>query len=444
MGENLRYWLWASALCTFASMGSTQPIVMVEAVPPLCNGSGDGAWLLTLQQGAEPVSFQWANLSTGAAGSGTLPGVGAPFRLEPLQAGDYRFTFIGSDGATSILQKTLTAPPPLEGHFFVLDPPNPCAYAGWAVGFLQVKGGTPPYQYLWSDGSNNARLDSLSPGWWSAEAMDAHGCRVQVDTLVQLPGPLEAEVEVRGESCAGRRDGHLRVLSTKGGVGPYLFSLNGEPSSTETHWEELAPGLHLLSLKDVAGCVLQIAAVVPEGLPFALDAGPDAVLFVGDTLRRPIVSTLPLEKVSWSPTRGVVEEAPDMVVIAPPFSTTYQLTALSSEGCMATTTLHVEVRRERKVYAPNAFGPLANAPENRVFSLYAEAGAEEIVHLQIFDRQGQLCFERQRVSLGSPAAAWDGSIGGRIGQPGVYTWIAVLRYSNGKEVLLQGNVTLVR
>ncbi|MCS7036354.1 MAG: hypothetical protein RMJ33_04690 [Saprospiraceae bacterium] len=437
-------------LCFYCLMGllalgaQAQITVVAVPTPPSCAGRADGAWALTLQQGAVPVVFSWRNLTLDVQGAGVLTQVGLPFLLTQLRAGSYRFDFVSADGATYRLEATLSEPAPLQGRFFVFDPPNPCAYLGWGIGFFQVNGGTPPYAYLWSNGHTLARMDSITSGRWTVMATDVNGCRVEADTVLRLPEPLRADIRVFGESCAGRRDGRLRLEAASGGLPPYLCSLNGAPLGARTAWDSLPPGLHLLRIEDAAGCSLSVGALIPAGLSFLLDIGADTTIFQGDTLYRSVASSLPLKTLRWQPTLGVLISAPGQIALSPYFTTTYRLTAVSEEGCEATTTLRVEVRRQRNVYAPNAFWPEASTPENRAFTLYAETGVEQITLLQIFDRQGQLCFENRNFAPNTPAAGWDGIVRGQRAAGGVYTWRAAVRYTNGTEERLAGDVTLVR
>ncbi|MCS6929383.1 MAG: hypothetical protein NZM43_07820 [Saprospiraceae bacterium] len=434
-------------LCLFGlipSLASGQISVKAEPKSPSCANSNDGGWCLTLEQGVPPVTFSWKNSSRDIQGKGVLQHLGISFDLTQLPGGLYRFEFTASDGKTSRMEMLLPEPEPLEGYFFVFAPPNPCTYPGWSVGFFYVKGGTPPYTYLWSNGNTSSRVDSLTSGTWRVTATDSKGCQIVVDTLVQLPTPIQADVQVFGESCAGRRNGRLYLSAISGGRPPYLFSLDNAAFGTLPFWDSLAPGVHWLHIEDAAGCSLSVAAVIPAGLPFSIEAGSDTLIFRGDTLHRTLISSLSLKEVRWQPLTGVEHISPTQVKLSPFFSTTYRITAISEEGCVATTRLHLEVREERKVYAPNAFWPQALEPENRSFTLYAESGVEQVVLLQVYDRQGQLCFERRNFAPGIPSMGWDGFFNGQLAASGVYLWRAVVRYTNGSESHLTGDVALLR
>ncbi|MCB9169785.1 MAG: PKD domain-containing protein [Flavobacteriales bacterium] len=96
---------------------------------------------------------------------------------------------------------------------------------------------------------------------------------------------------------------------------------------------------------------------------------------------------------------------------------------------------------------PNAFTPGNSGPTDGVydpqnfdndyfFPVYA--GVEDY-HLQVFDRWGELVFETNDVKVG-----WDGYYRGVPAKQDVYAWKAQVRFSDGREQVLTGDVTLLR
>jgi gliding motility-associated-like protein len=66
------------------------------------------------------------------------------------------------------------------------------------------------------------------------------------------------------------------------------------------------------------------------------------------------------------------------------------------------------------------------------------AGVEEF-QLQIYNRWGELLFESQDVNVG-----WDGYYRGQMAQQGVYVWRAQVTFTDGKQVIRAGDLTLLR
>jgi gliding motility-associated-like protein len=96
---------------------------------------------------------------------------------------------------------------------------------------------------------------------------------------------------------------------------------------------------------------------------------------------------------------------------------------------------------------PNAFTPGSTGPgdgtydphsfDNNVFFPLYE-GVEEY-HLEIFNRWGELVFVSDDVRIG-----WDGWYRGRPAKQDVYVWKCHARFSDGRETVLKGDVTLLR
>ena len=97
------------------------------------------------------------------------------------------------------------------------------------------------------------------------------------------------------------------------------------------------------------------------------------------------------------------------------------------------------------VYAPNAIAFDATNPDNGYFTLYSRPGAlAQIRSLRIFDRWGELVFERLNFAPNEFAQGWDGTIKGNKPVPGVFVWYAEVEFADGVVELLKGDVTVVR
>ena len=53
-------------------------------------------------------------------------------------------------------------------------------------------------------------------------------------------------------------------------------------------------------------------------------------------------------------------------------------------------------------------------------------------------------YESDTIGLGGPEAGWDGQIGGEQAAIGVYVFMLRVRFIDGEETVLSGDVTLVR
>lgn len=440
------------ALAWFVAAGvgaqTGEPAAQISATPVSCFGRTDGSLELTLTSGSAPVNFQWNNLNNGASGSGTLLILGQPVAVPNLSAGDYRLTLTGANGSTAVATSTIAQPSPFGGKLFVFGNfggfPVSCVYDGTAVAVFNAFGGTPPYTYLWSNGDTDLRADSLMSGPLSVSATDANGCAFAMDTMLELPKPLDLRLEVVGETCFGQNNGSIRVASAQGGISPYRFSLNGGPLTASNAWVNLPPSPYFIQMEDAAGCTLDAAALLPSGLEFILKLGPDTAIFSGDTLRRFILTDPPAERLVWQPAYSLEVLAPDEVLLFPNFTTAYRVTAINADGCTASGVLTIEVIRQRDIYVPNVFAPKGDLTENQTFTVFGGGGIETVALLQVYDRVGRLWFENRNFPANTPSAGWDGAFHSSEAPSGVYLWRAIVRYTDGREILQQGDVTVVR
>ena len=97
----------------------------------------------------------------------------------------------------------------------------------------------------------------------------------------------------------------------------------------------------------------------------------------------------------------------------------------------------VTVKPTGKVVYPNVFSPLSQIEENRIFYPGIIDNVLEY-HLMIFNRWGDMVFESFDQDKG-----WDGYYNGEPAKQDVYVWKVVGKYSDGKNFVKTGDVTLL-
>ena len=94
------------------------------------------------------------------------------------------------------------------------------------------------------------------------------------------------------------------------------------------------------------------------------------------------------------------------------------------------------IKAGRSVSMPNAFSPNADG-NNDIFRITPGATLQ-LNEFSIFDRWGRIIFTTKEITKG-----WDGTINGRIADPGSYIYIVKGADEKG-SVFLKGTVMLVR
>lgn len=127
----------------------------------------------------------------------------------------------------------------------------------------------------------------------------------------------------------------------------------------------------------------------------------------------------------------------------PKFTTKYTVAVTDSNGCQASKDITVTVVCNNKNYfIPNTFSP-NNDGQNDVFYVRGSS-IERIQSLRIFNRWGQLVFERKNFAANDISAGWNGTIKGRPADQDVYVYVVEIICENATIIPYRGNVALIR
>jgi gliding motility-associated-like protein len=134
-------------------------------------------------------------------------------------------------------------------------------------------------------------------------------------------------------------------------------------------------------------------------------------------------------------------DCPQIMVI-PVRDTEYTLLVMNESGCTSSATVRVVVDLTRRVFAPNVFSP-NDDKVNDEFYLRIN-GIASINRFAVFDRSGNTVFTAFTPMSAQPEVRWSGEHGGQPMAPGVYVWIAEVKFADGSEEIATGDVTLLR
>ncbi|WP_266202841.1 T9SS type A sorting domain-containing protein [Pontibacter kalidii] len=171
-----------------------------------------------------------------------------------LAAGDYLISAKDANGCEALVDVTLTQPFQALGATFNQQTPS---YDGASDGAVTVlgNGGTAPYTYALNGGAYQTgnTFANLSAGRYTVVVKDAKDCLWEQLVILQDPSSLRLTVTVQQDiSCSGGNDGVLRA-TVEGGVGPYLYSINGGAPTSTPVFTNLAAGTYNISASDSRG-----------------------------------------------------------------------------------------------------------------------------------------------------------------------------------------------
>lgn len=110
---------------------------------------------------------------------------------------------------------------------------------------------------------------------------------------------------------------------------------------------------------------------------------------------------------------------------------------INNEGnCTDEYTIPICILETTDIFIPDIFSP-NNDGANDV--LFVRGNGILEVKFLVFDRWGTKVFETNNLSNG-----WDGTIKGKLAEPGTYAYFLNAKMNNGKEIKLKGGITLIR
>ena len=127
-----------------------------------CHGAGDGQIAVSLSGGTGPFGFAWTPSNSGDS-------------IGNLTGGNYHLTVTYADGCAVMESYDVHEPGQLTMGTGLSHVSEFCAGDGQVV-IDSISGGTPPYNFAWSNGGTGLLIDSLAPGTYWLSLSDSHGC----------------------------------------------------------------------------------------------------------------------------------------------------------------------------------------------------------------------------------------------------------------------------
>ena len=303
------------------------------------NDISDGSINIELNGGSPPYT---TNLeSVDGSFSTTLSGSNLSF--ENLSAGDYFFSSFDTNNCLLPQQEvffSIVEPSDLIVESFTVSDFNgfgtSCVSAQDGFINIEISGGTPPYDFLWSDNSTNQNLSNAPAGVYSVIVIDQNSCSTNLDNVViEEPLPININAIVNPVSCSGFSDGSITV-DISGATPPYDFNWLNLNSNNITI-SDLTVGNYTIEIIDDNSCVFEETFSVNTPNPISINEIVTNVSCFGSNDGSISVSAsggLPPYNFEWSN----LELTQDITSLAPD---TYSLVVTDSEGCFET--LEVEI-----------------------------------------------------------------------------------------------------
>ena len=414
---------------------------------PLCFGDA-GLVNVTATIGLSPFSVIWENTSIIVKDSAIISSSPGNVMISLSTPGTYSFEIRSANGLSlldtvsidDIAPLVVTATTQIDMFGYSIT----CA--GDATGTASAvidSPGTPPYIYAWSDNSGAPQLNGLAAGLYTVTVTDSHGCTSTSSVTLTEPLPMQYEVSTADILCFGQLNGNVVISNTDGGVQPWSTSLDAGPFQNVLTYSDLSAGNHDLVIMDRNGCTFIEQFVIDEPADWSIDLGPDTLIPYGtdyQLITKIIGQPTGMLQAIWSD--GQCDDCLSRTIM-PAAVSTYTVTVTDENGCTHTDDQHIAVFIDRNLYVPNIFSPNGDQV-NDYFMITSGTGLKEIEELTIFDRWGNLVYQQVHFQADDQSAAWDGSMRGKVLNPGVYVYKLKVTYIDERQETRYGDITLIR
>jgi gliding motility-associated-like protein len=121
----------------------------------------------------------------------------------------------------------------------------------------------------------------------------------------------------------------------------------------------------------------------------------------------------------------------------------YLVEVRNAFGCTAADKLRIELRcNAESIFLPNTFTPNGDGSNDIWYP--RGGGITTVRYLRVFNRWGQVIFERTNFNTDDRSAGWDGTYKGQPLPPDVFVYSIGTTCDNGQNLETKGNVMIVR
>lgn len=300
-----------------------------------------------------------------------------------------------------------------------------------------------PLQNLSCTGCSNPIASPQQTTQYVVKGTNQFGCAAYDTTVITVIQPMNLITSRDDSICIGQS---AQLLAS--GAATYSWSPATSLSATNIP-NPVATPTNTIRYRVVGydgyNCFTDTAFVlVAVGQYPTVDLGPDQLLPTGRLYSfTPVITNGPITRWQWSPN---VELSCNNC--ATPTATvkkdiTYTVRVTTAYGCSAQDSIKITAFCEgSQVFIPNAFTPDNDGINDKM--IVRASGIVMVKSFRIFNRWGELVFERSNFPPNVDTYGWDGRVNGRALDPAVFVYTAEVICENGVIYTKKGNISLIK
>ena len=389
--------------------------------------------------------YNWTNNNTSiglaASGNGNIPA----------------FTAVnnGNTSVTATITVTATAGTcsALPTIFKITVNPTPLVKAGnntdVCLGKSIQLNATGAADYYWNPASSLSCTGCANPVAtpidnirYTVKGVSSFGCEAYDSVLLTVIKPFQILISPDDTLCIGESSN-----LTASGANTYLWSPPQGLSRTDIANPTAKPNattLYRVVGYDGHNCFTDTSFVkIIVGPIPTVNLGADLNLTTGTVITlNPVIQNGPIVNWLWTPATGLSCTncpAPTLTVTD---DTYYKVTVTNNFGCIGTDIISIfTFCKSAQVFIPNAFTPDGDGLND---ILMVRGKGIFVKSFRIFNRWGELVFERNNFSPNDIKYGWDGKVRGIPATSDVFVYTAEVICDNGIIYTYKGNTTLLK
>jgi gliding motility-associated-like protein len=272
---------------------------------------------------------------------------------------------------------------------------------------------------------------------------NSFGCTASDSVIIKVYQPFNITVSAtKNTICAGETIGlkafgaPIYTWSPPAGLSATNI---GNPSATPT-----ASTNYKVTGSDSLGCFTDSAEVAVTVLPIpTVNAGPDVTISAGSTTTLQATASADVSSYKWSPSLGLSCADCPTPTVTGGSNITYTVKVSNAANCFAQDQVQVFVTcTGSNLFVPNTFTPNADGM-NDVFYIRGK-GLFAVKSMRIYNRWGEMVFEKKDVSPNNAADGWDGMFKGTKASSDTYVYQLEVLCNNSEFLKFNGTISLIR
>ena len=310
---------------------------------------------------------------------------------------------------------------------------------------LQVSGAQ---TYSWSPSTylscNNCANPVSKPDSsinYQVKGTSSKGCISKDSVSLVVKFPFKLSVSKDDTLCLGRS-----VQLNAGGTEVYKWSpsagLNNSLISSPVA-SPVTTTVYQVIGSDSKGCFQDTGYIPVKVFPIpVVNAGADKTINVGQQFEIIPQISKDVTDVTWTPANGIISNIYPGITVKPIESIEYTIDVKNAGGCRAHDKISIYVLcNNANIFVPNTFSPNGDGA-NDIFYPRGN-GVFKIKNLRVFNRWGEIVFEKSNFNANDASYGWDGTYKGRILSADVFVYTLEVVCDNNTNLVFKGNIALI-